>query len=93
MRDKELIKVLKGKAIGRSCSICEYHKNCGPGGCNVYQEAADRIEELLAERNSLARTLGTGWESREEIIHRVCGWNRTLKGRKRKRANIKVRER
>ena len=70
MTDKELIKVLKGKAVGRSCSICEYHRTCGPGGCNAYQEAADRIEELLAERNSLAHTLGKRQEDKE-IIRRV----------------------
>jgi len=64
MTDQELLQALKrtGRPDNLRCFGCGYEHSCGIHGCWVNRAAADRIRELLAERNALAREIGRASE-------------------------------
>ena len=73
MTDKELLRALRNAAIDRHrCFGCGYEQDCGIHGCRIVNAAAERIEELLAERDQLARELVREKEMRNgaQEVHR-----------------------
>ena len=62
MKIQEIIKALRKLkvntgAFALNCLGCGYEHNCSTHGCRVLREAADRLEELQAENDSLIRKM------------------------------------
>ena len=62
MKTQEIIKALRRLkvntgAFALNCLSCGYEHNCSTHGCRVLREAADRLEELQAENDSLIRKM------------------------------------
>lgn len=58
MKTQEIIKALhrlkvNTGAFALNCLGCGYEHSCGVHGCRVLKEAADRLEELQVENDSL----------------------------------------
>ena len=64
MTDKELLRALRNAAI-------DNHRCCGIHGCRIINTAAERIEELLAERDHLAGVVAEkGGDQNAQEVHR-----------------------
>lgn len=56
MKTQEIIKNLRKLSVNTgtlSCLGCGYEHNCSIHGCNILKTAADRLEELQKENNTL----------------------------------------
>lgn len=58
MKTQEIIKALRKLkvntgAFALNCLGCGYEHNCNIYGCNILKTAADRLEELQVENDSL----------------------------------------
>lgn len=58
MKTQEIIKALRKLkvntgAFALNCLGCGYEHNCSIHGCNILKTAADRLEELQKENNTL----------------------------------------
>lgn len=56
MQTENIIKSLRRMAVNTgtlNCLGCGFEHNCGIHGCRVLREAADRLEGLQLENNSL----------------------------------------
>ena len=72
MTDKELLQALRNAAIdNHRCFGCGYEQGCGIHGCRIINTAAERIEELLAERDHLAGVVAEkGGDQNAQEVHR-----------------------
>ena len=67
MRDRDIVSALKRLKVETGsivCLGCGYEHNCSTKGCRILREAADTIEELSRENESLADTVNKA----DEII-------------------------
>ena len=67
MRDRDIVSALKRLKVETGsvvCLGCGYEHNCSTKGCRILREAADVIEELSRENESLADTVNKA----DEII-------------------------
>lgn len=55
MKNEEIVKVLRGMAMDvfRTCEGCDLEENCSVRGCAILMAAADAMENLQTENNSL----------------------------------------
>lgn len=56
MKTQEIIKALRRIAVNTgtlNCLGCGYEHNCSIHGCNILKTAADRLEELQKENDTL----------------------------------------
>ena len=71
MKTQEIIKALRRLKVNTSafalnCLGCGYEHNCSIHGCNILKTAADRLEELQAENDSLIRNMPKPSDSKSE---------------------------